>query len=73
MTKAVNDILGPNVLMYESDFPHPECKYPESTDTVLAWEPVIGAEAMTRLMYDNAASFFRMLSDPFEDGVSDGS
>ena len=73
MTKAVIDILGPNVLMYESDFPHPGCMYPESTDNVLAWEPVIGKEAMTRLMYDNAASFFRMLSDPFEDGQSNGS
>ena len=47
--------------------------YPESTDNVLAWEPVIGKEAMKRLMYDNAASFFRMLSDPFEDGQSNGS
>ena len=38
MTKAVIDILGDHVLMYESDFPHPECMFPDTTDHVIAWK-----------------------------------
>lgn len=67
MTKAVIDILGDGCLMYESDFPHPECTYPNSTNNVLAWEPLLGKEAMTKLMYGNAAKFLRLLSTPWDD------
>src|SRR5208283_4261009 len=38
MTKAVFDILGDSCLMYASDFPHPECSWPNSVDNVLQWE-----------------------------------
>ena len=38
MTKAVADILGDHVLMYESDYPHPETIYPDHTDMAIAWE-----------------------------------
>ncbi len=70
MTKAVIDILGDGVLMYESDFPHPECYYPNSTDNVISWGPVIGEEALRKLMADNAARYLRLLSDPWgDDGV----
>ena len=65
MTQAVIDLLGDGVLMYSSDFPHPECVYPESTDRVLAWEPVLGADAMRKLMSENAARYLRLLSDPW--------
>ena len=70
MTKAIIDILGDGVLMYESDFPHPECTYPDSTDNVLAWQPVLGEEATRKLMYDNAARFLRLLSTPFDDAAT---
>jgi predicted TIM-barrel fold metal-dependent hydrolase len=71
MTKAVIDILGDGVLMYESDFPHPECAYPDSTDNVLAWESVLGEQAMRKLMAENAARFLRLLSDPWSDDASE--
>src|SRR5690606_25891140 len=71
MTKAVIDILGDGVLMYESDFPHPECTYPDSTDNVLKWAPVLGEEATRKLMYDNAANFLRLLSTPFDDAPAE--
>lgn len=67
MTKAVNDLLGDGVLMYASDFPHPECTYPESTDRVLDWAPVLGAEATRKLMGENAARYLRLLTDPWSD------
>ncbi len=72
MTKAVIDILGDGVLMYESDFPHPECTYPNSTDNVLEWESTIGQEAMRKLMGENAARFLRLLSDPWNDDAPAG-
>lgn len=71
MTKAVIDILGDGVLMYESDFPHPECTYPDSTDNVLAWESVLGEQAMRKLMAENAARFLRLLSDPWSDDAAE--
>ena len=71
MTKAVIDILGDGVLMYESDFPHPECYYPNSTDNVISWGTVIGEEALRKLMADNAARYLRLLSDPWGDDGDD--
>jgi uncharacterized protein len=73
MTKAVIDILGDGVLMYESDFPHPECSYPNSTDNVLEWEPVLGEASMRKLMSENAARFLRLLSTPWDDEPSETS
>ncbi len=60
MTKAVFDILGDKVLMYSSDFPHPECNWPNSVDGVLAWEPVLGGDRMRRLLGENADGYLRM-------------
>lgn len=69
MTKAVNDVLGSRVLMYQSDYPHPESLFPEGVDTVLAWEPILGKEATENLMWKNASRFLRLLSKPWDDGA----
>lgn len=60
MTKAVNDVLGDGCLMYASDFPHPECDWPNSVDNVLAWQNVIGDAAMRNLLANNAERYLRM-------------
>jgi predicted TIM-barrel fold metal-dependent hydrolase len=60
MTKAVFDILGDTCLMYSSDFPHPECSWPDSVDNVLKWETVLGKERMRKLMATNADNYLRM-------------
>ena len=65
MTKAVVDLLGDHVLMYQSDYPHPETVFPEHTDTVIAWQQVLGESAMRKLMWENAARFFRLTSAPW--------
>jgi hypothetical protein len=70
MTKAVNDLLGDGVLMYSSDFPHPECAFPDSVDNVLKWEDTIGKPAMRNLMADNAIRYLRLLSAPWENADS---
>src|ERR1041384_1942515 len=36
MAKMVSDYLGDNIIMYSSDYPHAESRFPESTDNLLA-------------------------------------
>lgn len=58
MAKLVNDSLGDHILMFGSDYPHSESRFPESADRVLAWQNVIGADAMRKMMWDNPVHFF---------------
>jgi predicted TIM-barrel fold metal-dependent hydrolase len=58
MAKHFNDFMGDHLLMFGSDYPHAESRFPESADRVLKWEQTIGREAMTKLMWDNAVRFF---------------
>ena len=66
MTKAVTDLLGDGVLMYESDYPHAESMFPETPATVLPWGEALGPEAMRKLMWENATRFFRFASLPWD-------
>ncbi|HEY2594761.1 MAG TPA: hypothetical protein VGK33_12750, partial [Chloroflexota bacterium] len=70
MTKAVNDILGDGVLMYQSDYPHPESLFPAGVDTVLEWKSVLGEPATRKLMGENAMRFLRLASTPWGDAAS---
>ena len=38
MARMVTDFLGDGVLMYSSDYPHAESRFPESTNKVLDWK-----------------------------------
>jgi len=53
-----NGFLGDDLLMFGSDYPHAESRFPESADKVLAWENVVGPQAMRKMMWDNAVRFF---------------
>jgi uncharacterized protein len=57
MTKMVTDFLGDRVLMYSSDYPHAESRFPESTDQVLAWKS-LKPDIMRKIMWDNAVACF---------------
>lgn len=61
MAKAINDICGDGVLMYQSDYPHGECQFPESVNVVLDWAPTLGETAMEKLMAGNAERFLRLI------------
>jgi uncharacterized protein len=67
MTRAVIDLVGDHVLMFESDYPHPETIFPDHADTVIAWRKALGESAMPKLMWENAARFFRLTSTPWND------
>ena len=57
MAKMVSDYLGDNIIMYSSDYPHAESRFPESTDKVLAWKS-LGADVMRKMLWDNAVACF---------------
>src|SRR4029434_2808950 len=38
LTKSVIDLIGPDILMYASDYPHRESWFPKAVETVMAWD-----------------------------------
>ena len=57
---GVAAILGDGVLMYASDYPHGGCRFPVSTDVVLAWRDKLGDESFAKLTSRNARRLLRM-------------
>jgi predicted TIM-barrel fold metal-dependent hydrolase len=57
MVEMVNRLLGDHVLMFGSDYPHSESRFPESVDKVLGWENLT-LEAVQKLMWDNPVRAF---------------
>jgi predicted TIM-barrel fold metal-dependent hydrolase len=49
--------LGEEVPMYPSDYPHSECQFPNSIDSILAWKS-LEAQAQRKLFSDNANRFY---------------
>lgn len=56
MTNAVIDLVGEDVLMYASDYPHGESHFPETVKLALAWEMKEGRRR--KLMWDNACRLY---------------
>ena len=57
MVKMVSDLLGDHILMFGSDYPHPECRFPDSVDITLGWKS-LAPERLKKLMWENAARCF---------------
>jgi predicted TIM-barrel fold metal-dependent hydrolase len=57
LIKMVTDFLGEGILMYASDYPHPECFFPASVDQFLRWEGLSG-EQKRKLLWDNPVRFY---------------
>jgi predicted TIM-barrel fold metal-dependent hydrolase len=57
MVRLVDSLLGDDVLMFGSDYPHAESRYPGSVDHVLGWEG-LRPEQMQKLLWDNAVRAF---------------
>ena len=56
MTNAVADLVGDDVLMYASDYPHGESHFPETVKLAMAWE--MKDERRRKLMWDNACKLY---------------
>ena len=56
LTNAVADLVGDNVLMHASDYPHGESHFPESAGIVTTWD--MAQERKRKLLWDNAVRFY---------------
>lgn len=63
MTKAVIELLGEDVLMHQSDYPHGESHFPETVQMVMDWPIWSGFSAETKRKYmsGNAESYLRLI------------
>ena len=59
VARFVNEVLGDGVLMYQSDFPHSQCKFPDSPVGPLGWD-VGGEEQKIKMLSGNAERYLRM-------------
>jgi predicted TIM-barrel fold metal-dependent hydrolase len=56
--------MGDGHIVYETDFPHPDSKYPHATDTFLALLPdMISEESKKKILWDNAVDLYRFPAD----------
>ena len=52
--------FGDGHIIYESDFPHPDSKFPHSVETFLALAPdQISDDNKARILWENAVDFYR--------------
>lgn len=56
LTSAVMDLIGEDVLMYASDYPHGESHFPESVGLVLDWK--MEDRRKRKLFWDNAVRLY---------------
>ena len=56
LTNAVTDLVGDDVLMYASDYPHGESHFPESAGIVTGWN--MAETRKRKLLWDNAVRFY---------------
>lgn len=56
LTKAVIDLIGDDILMFASDYPHRESWFPKSVETVMAWD--LPQPTKRKLFWDNAVKFY---------------
>ena len=56
LTNAVIDLVGEDVLMYASDYPHGESHFPKSVEKVLAWD--MPERRKKKLFWDNAVRLY---------------
>jgi len=56
ITQGVIDLLGPDILMFGSDYPHGESWFPVSVETVLGW--TLKEADKQKLFWDNALKYY---------------
>lgn len=57
MVKMVNDYLGDHILMFSSDYPHAESRFPHSVDVFTGWT-TLDENIKRKLLWDNAVRFY---------------
>ncbi len=54
------DVLGADNILFETDFPHPTCLYPDSLDHAAAGLRGVPADVRRKVLQDNAAALYRI-------------
>jgi len=59
IARSIIDVLGEDVLMWQSDFPHPQCNWPNSPDAALGFTMITDQEKR-KMLGANAEQYLRM-------------
>jgi predicted TIM-barrel fold metal-dependent hydrolase len=54
------EVLGPETVLFETDFPHPTCLYPDSLDHVRSTLAQLDDHTRRLVLQDNAAALYRI-------------
>ncbi len=57
MVEEVNHLMGDGILMFGSDYPHSESRFPGSVDEVLGWKS-LSDETLNKLFWENPVRAF---------------
>jgi predicted TIM-barrel fold metal-dependent hydrolase len=57
--RSLMEIVGDGTMMYQSDYPHDQCLFPDTTSTVLDWD--LPEDTKRKIMSENAARYLRLL------------
>ena len=64
--------LGDERILFETDFPHPDSKYPHAVDTFLSQQR-LSDDSKRKILWDNAVDFYRFpdshMPDHFEEAT----
>lgn len=58
IARSVIEVLGDDCILYQSDYPHDQCMFPESPEVVIGWE--LGESTTRKMLADNAARYLRL-------------
>ena len=58
--KHFTEAIGPNNLLFETDFPHPTCLYPESQEHLARVLARLAPEVRQRVVQDNAVGLYKI-------------
>ncbi len=66
--------LGDDRILFETDFPHPDSKYPRAVSTFLS-QPKLSDESKQKILWNNAVDFYRfpeeLMPDDFDDATGE--
>jgi predicted TIM-barrel fold metal-dependent hydrolase len=60
MLAPVIDALGASQVLFETDFPHPTCLYPDPLTSAAAALEGLGDDVVQQVMQDNAAALYKV-------------
>jgi predicted TIM-barrel fold metal-dependent hydrolase len=56
MVQMVSDMMNDGILMFSTDYPHPETRFPDSVDLTLSWK--LDDALNRKILWDNAVKCF---------------